>query len=162
MNAGMYGMADGWGLASRKVVGYVGKTTTGAITNALRAAEALGSVAVSTATVTAGVRTLLASVNARGAVLLAVAGHGSAVSSTVTVELVIDGETLLSRSYTSSANNDGIFAAGYGAFNSGDATPVAIQCAFDYVPFDGRAELWITTSGTLTTVKYSFLAELYK
>lgn len=160
MNNGIHGL--GGGRTNNKISGYAGKVTT-VQSNVALAIAAAAPIAVNTATVTATVRTRLAAVNGKGAVLLTMAAHGTdVVSSSPVVELVIDGEVIIRNTYTSSTLNTGILLAGYASYNSGDVYPVPIQCSFDYIPFDSNAELWVTTTGSLTSVKYSFLAELYK
>lgn len=143
MNAGMYGMADGRGMAGRKLIGRVGASTTPQpLTSPATAFSSLvGRNAPAAVTLAANTRTLVLSASGTGA-LRACALEATGVGTlTLTIEVFIDGVRVINVGLASVDGNAnaGISAAGgiYGSVPS-----------LDFLPFTTSCEVYFTSSGT--------------
>lgn len=151
MNAGMYGMADGRGMAGRKVAASTIRTShgsdpAGCVSGTLRAEKlTTTSLAVST-------RLRIFSIQGKGAVRAA-GVSAKDTAGNLTVELFVDGVRTVVHT------NTAIAAAGpllVGSFISSGI------CALDWVPFDSSVEIYVTQTGTNSGVDYAVAYDLHQ
>lgn len=148
MNAGMHGMADGRGMAGRKLIRQLRsepsptETVGSYVPSILTAVTNVGASYLTLASVTGGVDTVVFSLTGRGAVRWLGIGDGAASNSILT-RLVIDGQTVISGAKTSKASPAGIVLCGFGYGSS--ATGVG---SWDYMPFDSSVQVFYQTSST--------------
>lgn len=150
MNAGMYGMADGRGMAGRKLTSQVRSGTNYATAISTAAGLAGSSTVVSAGSVTGGVRTRIFSANGKGAVRWFAAGPTGSTPN-ITAFLVIDGVEVKSETRSAAADGSGVGVCGI-------CTTVS---AWDYIPFDSSAEVYVTVSAT-ANVQYAYVVDLHQ
>lgn len=159
MNAGMYGMADGRGMAGRKFAGRVGFQTTnsGAVVDGAFASSGLASNAHSTAS---GVRSRLLNVSGRGALRWFGIAAGTTGGSTYRVEVVVDGVTVMNTPYvTASGRGPCVWGTAGQAAVGGGAQPSPV---LDYLPFDSSLEVYLTASVSEVSGGYFYLVDLHQ
>jgi hypothetical protein len=147
MNAGTFGMADGRGMAGRKLATQVRSSTSATVygnyvSSFPTAVINAGATYQSAASVSGGVETRIFSINGRGALRWLGAGDGVA-SNTIKVRLVIDGVTVSTGSQSGKDSTGGLVVCG-----TGNTTTGTILSLWDYMPFDSSVELFYTTSAT--------------
>ena len=158
MNAGMYGMADGRGMAGRKLAGILqGQAVS--VVSGVGGVSTFGVVCsrnYTTQTLTGGVRTRIGSVTGRGAVRGWIV-ETAAAADTIRAELWIDGKSVLDITGGTAAAGQHINVVG--AF-SGSSVVLAI---FDYIPFDSSCELFVTaTTGGGSAYRYPFRIDIHE
>jgi hypothetical protein len=150
MNAGMYGMADGRGMAGRKLTSQLRSGTNYATAISVAGSLAGASGKVAAGSVTGSVRTRIFSVNGKGAVRWFAAGPTGSTPN-ITAFLVIDGVEVKSETRISAADGSGVGVCGI-------CTSAA---AWDYIPFDSSAEVFVTVS-TTANVDYAYVVDLHQ
>lgn len=156
MNAGMFGLSEGSGWQSRKMVG---RLTTGGASNALATnATALQSVGVSSSAVStsANVRTLLTSVSGAGAIRYLALSNATGATANMTIEVVLDGSKAINQ--TTSVNGGNSFLA-VGQCSTGTYANGVI---FDYLPFSKSCEIYSTTSVANTGANYAYVIDVHQ
>ena len=135
MNAGMYGMADGRGMARRRLAAVsVGKIRT-QVTSAVNAIGA----ASQSVPLTTGVRTRVLTVSGRGAVRALAVEQGLGTTS-LQLEAWVDGVLVADTGTVTTSTNGGVIAVGAG---------IQSQPPFwDWVPFDTAFEVFVTCGST--------------
>lgn len=160
MNAGMYGMADGRGMAGRKFIGRVGiqPSNTGALVEGSFSASGLLPNALTTV---AGVRTKLLGVSGRGALRWLGIHAGTGSGSTYRVEVVVDGVTVINVPYiTASSRGPMVWGEMTHVYmNSGTNQPTPV---FDYLPFESSIEVYLTASVSEATGGYYYAIDLHQ
>lgn len=141
MNAGMYGMANGQGMAGRKFIGRVG--VLGAVARPAYPVSYIAMMAGrtgTTVTLAANTRTLVFSASGAGALrACALEATGIGIVS-LTIEVVIDGVRALSVNHASVDGNSSQGITAFGGIN-GSVT------SLDFVPFTSSCEVYFTSSG---------------
>lgn len=159
MNAGMYGMADGRGMAGRKIAtqlrSEVATNNTGNyVSSVFTAISNVGVSYLTLSSVTGAVDTLVFSLNGRGAVRWVGIGDGAA-SNTILARLVVDGKTIVSGGKTSKASTGGLILCGTG-WASGTGAGL-----WDYIPFDSSVQIYYQTS-TTTSPYLGYVIDLHE
>ena len=160
MNAGMYGMADGRGMTGRKVAALIGSFDVGQASPCQAIFSSGRGLTTNTGTLSAGVRTKIASISGRGAVRLAAVEmiYQAPSVGTLTSEIWVDG-VRLAIATTDRAGSTGSYGAtliGWSTYGSGLST-----VAPDFVPFDSSVEIWATRS-IAQAVNYSLVVDLHQ
>jgi hypothetical protein len=154
MNAGMYGVPDGRGMAGRRLAFSSRKTTVHGGDPALMVNNSHAAPTVSTPALAAGVRTLIFSVQGRGAIRAAGVSAKDAAGN-LTCELWLDGVRVVNHTATAFANAGALLAGFY--------IPTTTQVVgFDWMPFDTSAEIYATQTGANTGVTYAVAYDLYQ
>lgn len=141
MNAGMYGMADGRGMAGRKLAGQVmpASISPGVSAGTVLAMAASQSRSPESVNLSAGVRTKVLSVSGLGA--LRMAGWSmSAQVANITYELWLDGILIKKYTNVSVASGADLVLAGVGV--GSNAYP---DVSADFIPFESSCEIFVTS-----------------
>lgn len=137
MNAGMYGLPTGQAMGGLKLASQLGRAPASVgLDNVGAQAGAL----VSSVPLTAGVRTLVLNISGRGALRYLSAHNNTNTAGTITVEVILDSVSVISRTTPS------ISTAGYGLVAVGLAGTGA-SSVWDFIPFDSSAQVFVTISG---------------
>lgn len=138
MNAGMYGMADGQGMAGRKVVSVIGQGDAALPYNILNQS---GYVTTSTPTIANNTPTKVLSVTGRGAIrLLSIAHATSQTSGNAIYKLVVDGVSVVEITRTvAGSNTTGPLLVGSVVYSYAGV----LGAVKDYFPFSNSVELWV-------------------
>lgn len=137
MNAGMYGMPNGQVLQGRKLAAQLGRqSAAGSLQNAAGTTGA----AITSIPVTAGVRTLTLNITGRGALRYMAAHNNTGTPTSLRIEVVVDGVTVIDRTRNpATSTGDGVAAVGM--VNSSYS-----QATWDYIPFDSSVQVFVTLS----------------
>lgn len=152
MNAGMYGMPNGQALQGRRLAAQLGRQSNA---GSLQNAPATTGAAVTSVTVTAGVRTLALSITGRGALRYMAAHNNTVTSTSLQIEVVIDGVTVINRT-RDPATSTGDGAVAVGMFNS-----TSSQATWDYIPFDSSVQVFVTLSAG-ATCGFAHVTDIYQ
>jgi hypothetical protein len=159
MNAGIYGMTNGQGMAGRKVAGRIGMGTSASTGGNLESISSLG-IASNALTLTSGVRTRVVSVTGKGA--LRWFGHvsGPTGAPTVKYEIVADGVTALNISVTATGS------IGYSYWGHVTNTTISSTAkttpVFDFLPFDQSLEIYITEATSMGAGSYGYVVDMHQ
>lgn len=157
MNAGMYGMSDGRGMAERKVIAAAQSPGTSQLTavTASTCANSLGYNAwLNGTTITLNTRTRILSVNGKGALRLHVLSGDAAGSTNAQQELWVDGVKVKDHSVTSLQPTNSAVLVG--------AVSTAGVTALDYVPFNSSLEIWVSVNATRTAMSAATVYDLHQ
>lgn len=155
MNQGMYGMADGGGMAGRKFVGRAGMSPVIPITLSVGPlASAFGLGSPPTITLSSGVRQRLVSITGKGALRWASIYNGSS-SSSVTFEVWLDGVKAFDTTAMVVTGNS-ILACGVCGNNT------YLSVIPDWWPFVSSLELYVTTSVGGSTYNPIYVIDLHQ
>jgi hypothetical protein len=152
MNAGMYGLPDGKALQGRILAAQLGRQ---AAAGSLHNAAGTTGAAVTSVPVTAGVRTPILGITGRGAIRYMSAHNNTGTSTSIQIEVVIDGVLVIDRTRSpASATGDGVIAVGM--FNS-----TSSQATWDYIPFDSSVQVFVTLSAH-TTCGFAHVTDIHQ
>ncbi len=156
MNPGMYPLIDPQAQGIRKLAGQV---RSGFAPNASGYGSALQCAGLSASSTTnlslvAATRTRILSISGRGAARFALINNGTGSSTTLSVEVWIDGVKVIDTGNQSLST--GNFLPFVGSIN-----PAASSAALDFLLFDTSLEMW-TTSTSAGTHQCGFLVDLHQ
>lgn len=152
MNAGMYGMSDGRGMAGRKLIGRAGLGTLPATSSWSALASSVGA-ATAGISLTAGVRTRLLNINGAGALRFGLVNNGSGVGTSSTFEVWLDGVPFINNSQVSPNWSNGQAQVFAGSTANG---------FLDYLPFSQSCEVFVTAGTTSAGYTLAYLADLHQ
>lgn len=158
MNAGMYGMADGRGMAGRKLAGQVYSGNKQANTSPTSAWAAAG-IPGAFLSMGAGARTRLVSASGRGALRLFAVTQSISVIDTHRIEVWIDGKKIIDHTLSL----DGAASQGFNVVGWASGAASAYAANADFVPFDSSCELYLTcTTGGASSARVSYQIDLHE
>lgn len=150
MNPGTFGMPPG--LGGRKLAAQLGRQSAA---GSLHTAAATTGAVVASIPVTAGVRTLALNITGRGALRYMAAHNNTGVSTSLQIEVVIDGVPVIARTRNpATSHGDGIVAVGM--FNS-----TSSQTTWDYIPFDSSVQVFVTLSAG-ASCGFAYIADIHQ
>lgn len=157
MNAGMYGMADGRGMAGRKLAGRVGVSTAPG-SQSLDNISAAG-VAQQSISLASGVRTKVLNINGKGA--LRWFGHITAGTTAIRYEVHLDGIKAIDTSFATSSSGQGWAIFGWTSYSNVAGTPKTVA-AYDFAPFDQTLEIFITETTGGGAENFGYVVDLHQ
>lgn len=152
MNAGMYGLADGKGMAGRKLIGRAGQGALPVSTAGSTLAASVGA-SYGTISLTSGVKTRVLGVSGSGALRFGFVENGSAFNTSSSIQVVVDGVVVTNQSLTSPSWSIGNALIFCGSSSGG---------VLDYLPFSQSLEVFVTAGATSSSFAMAYLADLYQ
>ena len=157
MNAGMYGMADGQGIAGRKLLGIAGKSTTATSVAVQGNPSTVAGIVGATNnpySLVINVRTKLVSINGAGVLKYFYSADSSATPYNYVVEIWLDGVKVVQTGWTNGAS------ANFGPVQVGFVAASCIQ--LERLPFYSSLEVYATTNNGPCSGNFVYLADLYQ